>query len=91
MSDPIKIPLSESQKNLLQSKELTTYLEPEMKLAVSAIGSKGEPYTLSLDPMDLENLIEMICNVAGQEEYNLKLVKQLDLLATYLENILDEE
>jgi hypothetical protein len=91
MSDPIKIPLTESQKNLLQSKELTTYLEPEMKLALSAIGSKGELYTLSLDPMDLENLIEMICNVASHEEYNLKFVKQLDQLAVYLEKYLDEE
>jgi hypothetical protein len=91
MSSLIKIPLTESQKNLLQSKELTTYLEPEMKLALSAIGSKVEPYTLSLDPMDLKDLIEMICNVASHEEYNQKLVKQLDQLAVYLEKCLDEE
>jgi hypothetical protein len=85
MSDPIKIPLTESQKNLLQSKELTIYLEPEMKLALSAIASQGEQYYLNMDPMDLENLIEMICNVASHEEYNQKLVKQLDQLAVYLE------
>jgi hypothetical protein len=77
--------------DLLQSKELTIYLEPEMKLALSAIVSKGEPYTLNMDPMDLENLIEMICNVSSHEEHNLKLVKQLDQLATYLEKYLDEE
>ena len=91
MSSPLQIPLTESQKNLLQAKELTTYLEPEMKLAVSAIGSKGEPYIFSLDPMDLENLIEMICNVANHEEYNFKWVKQLGQLVVYFEKFMDKK
>ena len=91
MSGPIKIPLSESQKTLLQSKELTTYLEPEIKLALLAIESKGEPYTLNMDPMDLENLIEMICNVANHEMINSKLGKQFGQLSGYLEKYLDEE
>jgi hypothetical protein len=85
MLDPIKIPLSESQKNLLQQKELTRMVEPDMARTLSAILSQGEQYYLYMDPMDLENLIEMICNVASHEEYNQKLVKQLDQLAVYLE------
>jgi hypothetical protein len=91
MSSPIKIPLSESQKNLLQSKELTTMVEPEIKIALSAILSQGEQYTLCMDPMDLENLIEMICNVASHEIKDSKLGKQFDQLSAYLDQILDEE
>ena len=90
MSDPIKIPLTESQKNLLQSKELTTYLEPEMARTISTILSKGNKYYLYMDTTDLEDLIDTICSVANHEEYNLKLTKQLDLLATYLEKILEK-
>jgi hypothetical protein len=91
MSTPIKIPLSESQKNLLQTKELTTMVEPEMKIALSAILSQEEQYYLNLDPMDLENLIEMINNVASHEIKNSRLGKQFEQLSAYLDQILDEE
>jgi len=91
MSSPIQIPLSEFQKNLLQTKELTTMVEPEMKIALSAILSQGEQYYLTLDPMDLENLIEMISNVASHEMKDSKLGKQFDQLSAYLDQILDEE
>ena len=91
MSSPIKIPLSEFQKNLLRQKELTSMVEPEIKMALSAIVSKGEPYTLSMDPMDLENLIEMIYNLANHEIKNSRLGKQFDQLCAYLEKYLDEE
>lgn len=90
MSSPIKIPLTESQKNLLQSKELTTYLEPEMARTLSTILSKGNKYYLYMDPTDLEDLFDMICSVANHEEYNLKLIKQLDQLGTYLEIFLEK-
>ena len=91
MSSPITIPLSHYQKNLLQQKELTSMVEPEMKIALSAILSKGEPYTLCMDPMDLENLIEMIYNLSSHEIKNSKLGKQFDQLCAYLEKYLDEE
>ena len=91
MSSFIKIPLTESQKNLLQQKELTTMVEPEMKIALSGILSQGEQYYLSMDPMDLENLIEMISNVASHEIKDSKLGKQFDQLSAYLDQILDEE
>ena len=87
----IKIPLTESQKNLLQTKELIAMVEPEMKIALSAILSQGEQYYLSMDPMDLENLIEMISNVASHEIKDSKLGKQFDQLSAYLDQILDEE
>ena len=91
MSGSIKIPLTESQKNLLQQKELTCMLEPEMEQAVSAILSQGDKYYLYLDPMDLENLVEMLCNVTNHEVNNPKLVRSFDKLITYLEKYLDEE
>jgi hypothetical protein len=91
MSDPIKIPLTESQKNLLQSKELTCMVEPDMERALSTILSKDHKYFLYLYPKDLEDLIGTICFVSNHEEYNLKWVKQLDLLTAYLEKFLDEK
>jgi hypothetical protein len=75
MSSPLKIPLTESQKNLLQQKELTRMVEPDMERALSAILSKDNKYFLSLYPMDLEDLIGTICFVSNHEEYNLKLTK----------------
>jgi hypothetical protein len=87
----IKIPLTESQKKLLQTKELTTMVEPEMKIALSGILSKGEPYYLCMDPMDLENLIEMIYNVANHEAKSPKMVTQFDQLSAYLANFLGKE
>ena len=91
MSSPIKIPLSPYQKNLLANKELTSMVEPEIKMALSAIASRGELYTLCMDPMDLENLIEMIYNLANHEIKDSKLGKQFDQLCAYLEKYLDEE
>jgi hypothetical protein len=91
MSSPIRILLTESQKNLLQQKELTSMVEPEIKIALSAIFFKGEPYTLCMDPMDLENLIEMIGNVASHEIKNSRLGKQFEQLCAYMEKYLDEE
>lgn len=91
MSSPIKIPLSLYQKNLLGQKELTSMVEPEIKMALSAIVSKGESHTLYMDPMDLENLIEMIYNLANHEIKNSRLGKQFDQLCAYLEKYLDEE
>ena len=91
MSSPIKIPLSESQKNLLQSKELTCMVEPDMERALSTILSKDNKYLLSLYPKDLEDLIGTICFVSNHEEYNQKLVKQLDQLSDYLANFLDKK
>jgi hypothetical protein len=91
MSSPIKIPLSPYQKKLLEQKELTSMVEPELKIALAAIFSKGEPYTLCMDPMDLENLIEMIYNLANHEIKNSKLGKQFDQLCAYLEKYLDAE
>jgi len=91
MSSPIKIPLNHYQKNLLEQKELTSMVEPEIKIALSAIFSKGEPYTLCMDPMDLENLIEMIYNLANHEIKNSRLGKQFEQLCAYLEKYLDEE
>ena len=91
MSSLIKIPLSQSQKNLLEQKELTTMVEPEIKMALSAIVSQGDHYYLNLDPMDLENLIEMIYNVASHEMKDSKLGKQFDQLCAYMEQYLDEE
>jgi hypothetical protein len=91
MSSPIKIPLSQYHKNLLQQKELTSMVEPEIKIALSAIFSKGEPYTLYMDPMDLENLIEIISNLANHEIKNSRLGKQFEQLCAYLEKYLDEE
>ena len=91
MSGPIKIPLTESQKSLLQQKELTSMVEPEIKYALSSILFKGKMYYLYMDPMDLENLIEMICNVANHEMVNSKLGKQFGQLSGYLEKYLDEE
>ncbi len=91
MSPPITIPLSPYQKSLLQQKELTSMVEPEIKMALSAIFSKGEPYILRMDPMDLENLIEMIYNLANHEIKNSRLGQQFDQLCAYLEKYLDEE
>jgi hypothetical protein len=91
LSSPIKIPLSQSHKNLLEQKELTTMVEPDMKIALSGIRSTGEAYTLYMDPMDLENLIEMISNVASHEMKNSQLGKRFDQLSAYLDQILDEE
>jgi hypothetical protein len=91
MSSPIKIPLNPYQKSLLQQKELISMVEPEIKMALSAIFSKGEPYTLCMDPMDLENLIEMLYNLANHEIKNSRLGKQFDQLCAYLEKYLDEE
>jgi hypothetical protein len=91
MSSPIKIPLSESQKNLLAQKELTSMVEPEIKIVLSALVSRGEPYTLCMDPMDLENLIEMIYNLANHEIKNSRLGRQFEQFCAYLEKYLDEE
>jgi len=90
MSSFIKIPLTESQKNLLQQKELICMVEPDMARALSTILSKDNKYYLCMDPMDLENLIEMIYNVANHEAKSPRMVKQLDQLSGYLENFLDE-
>ena len=91
MSSPIKIPLTESQKNLLQSIELACVVEPDVERALSAILSKDNKYFLNLYPNELEDLIDTICFVSNHEEYNLKWVKQLDQLSVYLEKYLDEE
>jgi len=91
MSDPIKIPLSESQKNLLQAKELTRMVEPDMVRTLSAIVSLGEANTLCIDPINLENLIEKISNVTDYEVHNSKMVKQYVLLSDYLANFLDKK
>ena len=91
MSSPIKIPLNQYQKTLLQQKELTSMVEPEIKIALSAVFSKGEPYTLCMDPMDLENLIEMIYNLANHEIKNSRFGKQFEQLCAYMEKYLDEE
>jgi hypothetical protein len=91
MSSPLQIPLTESQKNLLQTKELTTMVEPEMKIALSGILSKGEQSHLNLDPMDLKNLIEKIRLVTDYEVHNPKLVKQYVHLSAYLAKFLGEK
>ena len=48
-------------------------------------------YYLYMNPKDLENLIEMICNMANHEMINSKLGKQFGQLSGYLEKYLDEE
>jgi transposase len=80
MSGPIKIPLTDSQRSLLQAHELITMVEPEMVRVLSAIVSQGNQLFLCIDPMDLENLIEMISNVTDYEVHNPKLAKQYVLL-----------
>jgi hypothetical protein len=87
----IKIPLTESQKKLLQTKELVAMVEPEMKISLSGILSKGEQSHLYLDPVDLKNLIEKISLVTDYEVHNPKLVKQYALLSGYLANFLGEK
>jgi hypothetical protein len=91
MSSPIQIPLTESQKNLLQQKELTCMVEPDMERALTAILSKDNKYFLYLYPKDMEDLIGTICFVSNHEEYNLKWVKQLDQLTVYFERFLDKK
>ena len=91
MPSLLKIPLTESQKNLLQRKEITTMVEPEVKRALSAISSEGTTYSLHLNPGDLDDLIGMICFVANHEAYDSKLVRELDLLAVHLEQFLDKK
>jgi len=91
MPDPIKIPLSEAQKNLLQSKELTRMVEPEVKRSLSGISPEGTLYSLHLNPGDLDDLIGMICFVANHEMKDFELGKQFDRLSAYLEKFLDEE
>jgi hypothetical protein len=91
LTSTIKIPLSQSHKNLLEQKELTTMVEPDMITALSGIRSGGDAYTLYMDPMDLENLIELISSVASHEMKDSLLGKQFDQLSAYLDQILDEE
>jgi len=91
MSSFIKIPLTESQKNLLQQKELTRMVEPETKLALSAILFLGETNTLCIDPINLEHLIEKIRNVTDYEVYNPKLARQYARLSGYLTDFLDKK
>jgi len=91
MSDPIKIPLTDSQRSLLQAHELITMVEPEMVRVLSAIVSQGNQLFLCIDPIDLENLIEKISNVTDYEVHNPKLAKQYVLLSDYLANFLGEK
>lgn len=91
MNEKIEIPISESQKKLLQQEEVSNMIvDMDVARAVSTIVSKGDKYFVYLDPSELEYLIGTICFVANHEEKNLKLVKQLSKLYKYLEEYLDE-
>jgi hypothetical protein len=88
MSFPLQIPLTDSQRSLLQAHELFIMVEPEMVRVLSAIVSQGNQLFLCIDPMDLKNLIEKIRLVTDYEVHNPKLVKQYALLSDYLANFL---
>lgn len=89
MDDKIEIPISVSQKKLLQE-IINDILDMDVTRAISAVVSKGEKNYIYLDPSDLEELIGNICFIANHEENNSKLVKQLSKLAEYLEGYIDD-
>jgi len=89
MDEKIEIPISASQKKLLQ--EISSdILDMDVTRAISAIAKKEEKYFICLDPSELEELVGNICFIANHEENNAKLVKQLDELSEYLDKFLDE-
>jgi hypothetical protein len=91
MGEKIEIPISDSQKKLLQQEEVSNMIiDMDVERAVSTIVLKGDKYFVYLDPSELEDLIGTICFVANHEEKNNKLVKKLDEMAEYLEKYLDE-
>ncbi|HUS74095.1 MAG TPA: hypothetical protein VMY06_13630 [Sedimentisphaerales bacterium] len=91
MDEKIEIPISESQKKLLQQEEVSNMIiDMDVARAISTIVLKGDKYFVYLDPSELEDLIGTICFVANHEEKNSKLVRQLDKLSEYLDKYLDE-
>ena len=87
--DKLEITISEPQKKLLQ--EITNdILDMDVTRAVSAVVRKGEKNYIYLDPSELEELVGNICFISNHEENSPKLVRQLDELAEYLENRIED-
>lgn len=62
MSSPIQILLNESQKNLLQQKEITCMVEPDMERALSVILSKDNKWSLTPEYPCKNHLVKCIMN-----------------------------
>ncbi|MBN2137198.1 MAG: hypothetical protein JW720_05285 [Sedimentisphaerales bacterium] len=90
VDEKIKIPISESQKKLLQEIS-SNILDVDVARAISAIARKGNKNYIYLDPSELEELVGNICFIANHEENNTKLVKKLDELAEYLDNRMPDD
>jgi hypothetical protein len=91
MSSPIKIPLTESQKNLLQRDEISNLVEQGIRDSISTISSIDDSYVFNLSVRELFYLIDTIHFVSFHETNNPQWVEQLDDLSAYLEMHLDEE
>ncbi len=91
MSSPIQIPLTESQKNLLQRDEFIQYVEPITRDKISTISFMEDSYVLHLGVRELFCLIDAINFVSFHEINNQQRVVQLEDLSGYLEPYLSDE
>jgi len=89
MTKIIQIPISPTQKDLLQQEVSQNVVDGDVDRAISAILSKEGKYYICLDNSELEELIGTICFMANHEDDRSKLAKQLDELAEYLDPFLE--